>query len=76
MKQGNLEGTLKDQFALGKEEEHGVRIVDGEVALFDPISGQKKMSELGVGDSILAKIVMTTEGGMVYNNETQLVVHG
>lgn len=45
---GNLVGTGESEFALG-EDGHGVRKADGEIALFDPISGQKKLSELLLG---------------------------
>jgi len=72
---GNLDGTRRSEFTVGPDEIQGVRKVGDEIALFDPITGQKKLSEMGGGESTIGKIVMTTAGGMVYTNATALVVH-
>lgn len=41
----DLAGTSEDDFSVGKEQEHGVRIAgSGEVALYDPINGEQVMS--------------------------------
>jgi hypothetical protein len=74
---GNLDGTRRSEFTVGPDEIQGVRKVGNEIALFDPVTGQKKLSEMGGsgGDAIINKIVMTTAGGMVYTNATALVVH-
>ena len=42
---GNLAGTGEHDFYLG-DDTVGVRRVDGEAALYDPVSGQLKLSEL------------------------------
>jgi hypothetical protein len=72
---GNLDGTLRDEFSIGPDDRLGVRSVGNEIALFDLVTGQKKLSELGGGETTIGKIVMTTNGGMVYTNATALVVH-
>lgn len=45
---GNLVGTGQDDFALSQEGQ-GIRKVDGEIALYDAVSGVKKLSELLLG---------------------------
>ena len=72
---GNLDGTRRSEFTVGPDDRLGVRSVGNEIALFDLVTGQKKLSELGGGESTIGKIVMTTAGGMVYTNATALVVH-
>lgn len=42
---GNLVGTGETEFAL-EQSGCGLRKVDGEIALFDAVTGQKKLSEL------------------------------
>jgi hypothetical protein len=68
--QGNLDGTRRDEFTLGKEETNGIRrTLSGETALYDPVSGQATIAEMlgSGGTSILeSRGILTTQGGLVY----------
>jgi len=42
---GDLVGTSEGSFSLGKDG-HGIKKVDGETALFDPLDGEAKLTEM------------------------------
>lgn len=46
----------------------GASPASDELALFDPVSGEKKLSELG-GGSMLGRVILKIDGGIAYSTE-------
>ena len=68
--QGNLDGTRRDEFTVGKEEDRGLCVIGREVGLYDPENGAHALSELlaGGGSSIIeTRGIITRAGGLVYS---------
>ena len=72
----NLDGTSRPDFSVGVEQEHGVRIIDGEVGLYDPINGEHRLSEMlsGGGTADFGKLLVTTEGGLLYDSQGNILL--
>lgn len=77
----NLDGTRRSGFTVGPGQNSGIVAVgsgdDREVALFDPIAGQATLTELlegGGSTSIISHLVLNNDGGIVTDNDGEIVV--
>jgi len=71
----NLDGTSRPDFSVGVEQEHGVRVLgDGQVGLYDPINGEQPMSAFLGGSSDIEKLIITSEGGLVYDEDGEFIL--
>ena len=65
---GDLAGTSLGEFSLGKDG-HSIKKIDDVMGYEDPINGESKFAQL---DTLNA--VITTDGGIVYDDVGQVVL--
>lgn len=71
----NLDGTRRTEFTVGPDEVQGIRKVGTEIALFDLVAGEVKLSAMGDGPtSIINHLVLNNDGGIVTDNDGEIVV--
>jgi len=70
-----LLGTTRTDFQIGPEATHGVRHEGDEIALYDPVSGPVKLSEMGggAGGGVGWRHIANSQTRTIANNYTHTV---
>jgi len=72
---GNLSGTLSSDFTVGTDQTEGARTDDaGELYLRSAVTGEYSLAQLIAGGIGLGYAVITTEGGLVYDTNGDIVI--
>lgn len=68
-------GTVENDFSVGTEE-HGIKVDSGsnEIALYDPVNGTKKLSDLGGGTAEFDRLLFNTDGGLIYDSSGEILL--
>lgn len=77
-KPGNLSGTMKEDFEVGKGGEYGMRrdTVSGQLKMRDPEVGEHPLIDFlnGGGSADFDLLLITTEGGLLYDNSGAILL--